>query len=167
MNPICVGNIECLFVRRETQAVRPPEIIGDCPDTPGPGFESVKLVWQLRLWAEPLLRAVNRVGEPDRPVRFDHDIVDRVEPSSVIAVHEHLGLVRRIGLHGDETALGRMISLIAEKYAVLVVDTSVGHDYVGLDPFFRPGAGILSSQLVDHNQITIVLSWFASVACDK
>lgn len=60
-----------------------------------------------------------------------------------------------------------MTSLSAEKYAVLVVHTSVGHDYVGVDPFFRPAAASFSLQLVDHDRVTVVLGRSASVAGDK
>jgi hypothetical protein len=85
----------------------------------------------------------------------------------VIAVDEHLDLVRGMSFHEDQTALGRMTSLSAEKYAVLVVDTSVCHDYVGIDSLFGPVAGILSLQLVNHDRITIILSRLAPVAGNK
>lgn len=85
----------------------------------------------------------------------------------MIAVHERLDLVRGRGFHEYEAALGRVVSLRAEKYTGLIIDASICHGDVGLDPFLRPPAVTLSFELVNHDGGIITLIPLAPVTGDK
>ena len=92
--------------------------------------------------SDVLLKAVGRVGEPDRTIRVDHNIVDGIEPASVIIAEDCPGLVGRSRLHEDESTWIGKSSLCAEQNTVLVIDASVAHQHVSLDLDTFPAAGL-------------------------
>src|SRR5919198_239721 len=74
-----VGDVEDRFVGREAQSVGLVEGVGHHRQAAGTRVEPVDVVADLRLGLEPLEVAVGRVGEPDRAVAADDDVVGRVE----------------------------------------------------------------------------------------
>ncbi len=127
VNKVRVGDVDNLLARREADAVRPAEAVGDDSDVTGPGFETVDLLGQLRQGPEALLVAVDGVGEPDAAVGVDDDVVGRVERAAVVVVEQRRGAVGPLGFHVDEPARFVQRALGAEEDAVAVVDAAVGH----------------------------------------
>lgn len=91
MNPIRIRDIARRLARVKTNPIRPAEPIGDRAHTPRRGIESVDLVWQPRFRAYALLESVDGVGEPDRAVGVDDDVIRGVEGPVVEGCYECLG----------------------------------------------------------------------------
>ena len=142
--PIRIGNINSVLTRRKADTIRPSESIRHHPHVPRLGLKPVDLTRQLRLIPETLLIAIDRVREPDRPVRVHYDIVDRVEQSAVIAVQQSLDSVGRVRFHEYQATGLSLGTLIAEEDAGAVVDATVAHRHIGGDDFALPAAVLLS-----------------------
>ena len=94
MNPICISNVQSVFVRAKTQSVRSSESISNSTYTFLTRVVAVELIWQTWPGLEFLLMTVVRVGEPNAAVfRKDH-IVDRIERTSMVIVEQDLCTVR-------------------------------------------------------------------------
>ena len=90
----CAGirDIEQALIRREGDAVRPIEIVGDDADFARGGVDPEDVTaLELHLRAVPLvigLDAVGGIGEPDGIVRFDDDVVRAVESLALVAIDD-------------------------------------------------------------------------------
>ena len=75
-------DVNARFVGREGEAVRAAQPFGNDGGAPGAPVDAIDVGRQFRLGPGALViagDAENRIGEPHRPVRFDDDIVGRVE----------------------------------------------------------------------------------------
>src|SRR5713226_3416648 len=109
-------DVHLLLVRREAEAVGPVDVAGDDGRAPGLAVDPVDVGRQLGRRRMSLVIAEDaegRVGEPDRIVRLDDDVVGRVERLAVIAVAQDGDAAVILGagdapcvvLAGDEPAL--------------------------------------------------------------
>jgi hypothetical protein len=95
VRPAVVGDVEGLLVGREGEPVGLVEQIRDRCDPIGPGVVAIDEVADLGREAKALKVAVARVGEPDRAVAADNDVVGRVETEAAKVLHQGLGGARR------------------------------------------------------------------------
>ena len=92
------------------------------------------------------------------------DVVDGIEPASVVIVHDRLGFIGRVAGHVDEAPGVGVCALGAEEDAVLVVDPSIAHRHVGMDFF----AFVLFSYFTDFGDLDVLMPGNrVSVACDE
>src|SRR3954451_2567720 len=88
-----VGDVEQPLVRREGEAVRAHEIVGDDADRPRPGIDAIDMAGaDLALGLVALIirvDAVGRIGEPDPAVGSYDDVVRAVEALALEAVRDH------------------------------------------------------------------------------
>lgn len=97
-----VSDVDGVFARGETEAARAAEAVGDHSDVPGGRVEAVDLLWELRLRPEPVLVAVDGVGEPDGAVGGNDDVAGGVKRPGMVIVEERGRLVRPLGFHVDQ-----------------------------------------------------------------
>lgn len=95
MNPIRIRNVYCLLIRRKTDPIRSPELVGSGPRTPGFRIISVDLIRQPRRRPITLFISVDRIGKPSRPITVDNDIVYGIEWSSVEITQRKFRFIRR------------------------------------------------------------------------
>src|SRR5260221_7511646 len=109
-------DVHLLLVRREAQPVRPVDALGHDRRPPALAVDAIDVRRQFRRRLVAFVMAEDaegRIGEPDRIVRFDDDVVRRVEWLAVEAVEDDGDAAvifgarhpPRIVLAGDETAL--------------------------------------------------------------
>ena len=79
VDEIGVGDVDCGFVWRETDAVRPAKPVRYHPDVTCAGVKAVNELRKLRFGSEALLIAIDWIREPDGAVRVDDDVVGGVE----------------------------------------------------------------------------------------
>ena len=79
MRRAVVGDVERASVRRERDPVRLVELPRNGFELARDGVETVGGVGELRRRPEALQVSVARIGEPDRAVRANGDVVRRVE----------------------------------------------------------------------------------------
>ncbi len=127
MEEVGVGDVDGLFGRGEGDAVGAAEAVGDNANVARRRVKAVDLLRELGFWAEALLVAVDRVGEPDAPVRVDDDVVGRVEGARMVVVQERGDFMRLLGFHVDQTCRFTEGSLGAEDEAVAIIGAAVGH----------------------------------------
>lgn len=127
VNKVRVRDIKCSLIRRKAQPVRSPEPIGHDTDIARRGIEPIYMLRELWFGPKPLFIAVNGIGEPDRAVRMDDDVVGGVEGPAVVVVEQGGGFVRAFGFHVDEAARFAEGALRAEDEAVAVVRAAVSH----------------------------------------
>lgn len=96
MNPVRVGDVDNLLVRREADAIWAAESVGYGADASGVWIVSVDLVRKLRAGTVALLEAVDRIGEPDTAIAVDDNVIDGIEVASVEVIqHQSRGVGRR------------------------------------------------------------------------
>ena len=88
-----VGDVQLRLVEREGEPVGPHEVVGDDAAGASDGVEAVDVTAaDLALGTMTLVVAVDavrRIGEPDRAVGSDDDVVGAVEPLALVPVGEH------------------------------------------------------------------------------
>lgn len=99
VDQVRIGDVDRVFGGREADAVRSAEAVGHHADVARGRVEPVDLLRELRFWPESLFVAVVWVGEPQRTVGMDNDVVGRVEWPRVVVVEEGRGFVRPLGFH--------------------------------------------------------------------
>lgn len=102
MDSVRVRNVNGLLVRREADAIGPPEAIRDNADIAGRGHEAVNVLRQLGLRTETLLVAVYGVCEPDRTVGVNNDVIGGVERPGIVIVYKGASAVWALGFHVDK-----------------------------------------------------------------
>src|SRR3984957_12692627 len=86
-----LDDIKAHLVGRETQSIRPQDVVGRDSRFARQRVDSIDVGVQFRLGNRSLVKrakAKGRVGEPDRPVGGDDDIVRRVEPLALKTVDD-------------------------------------------------------------------------------
>jgi hypothetical protein len=101
MNPICVGDVKCLLIRRETNPIRTPEPIRHYPHISRHRIETIDVRAKLGFGSETLLEAVDGVCEPDATVGVQDDVVGGVKLPAVEVVEEGVSFVGRGRGHVD------------------------------------------------------------------
>lgn len=124
---IRVGDVDGVFLGGEADAVRAAEAVGHHPDVPRRRVEAVDLLWQLGFGPEPLLIAIDGVGEPDGAIRGDHDVARGVKGPRMIVVQERDGLVRPLGFHVDQSRGFSQRALGTQDQPVAVIRAAAGH----------------------------------------
>ena len=126
-------HVELLFIRRERDAVR-IEQVGDHRVQPAVGAEPVHVGGGLVGFGPftfPFaIDAEYRVGEPDRVVGLDHDVVGRIEPFAVETVGQHGDLAVVLGTRdatSDRMLAGDQAPLAVTHIAVGVVGALAKH----------------------------------------
>ena len=87
-----IGDVEARFIRTEGKAVRAVEIGQHGADMARMRIDAVDIAGQRLLAARALVirsDAVVRIGEPDRTVRGDDDVVGRVQRLAIVTVGDH------------------------------------------------------------------------------
>ncbi len=133
-----IGDIECLFIRREGQPVR-LDIIGRHPcHSTGVRVPSIDMAGtDLAVRPPPFIihqDAVGRVGKPDRSVRPDHNIIRRIETLAFNAVGKHRDRPVMLG-PGDaagQVFAGDKSSLSVNRVAVRILRWLAKHRYRGI-----------------------------------
>ena len=100
VHPTGVGHIQPLLVGTERNAVRTREVRCHGIQTFERWVRSIYIARQLFGRSVPFVIArdpVMGIGEPDRAVRLDHDVVGRIQPLSLEAVRDdgHRSVVLR------------------------------------------------------------------------
>ena len=138
MHSICIGDIHRFLIGREAKPIRSCDVFHYSPNVSRSRIEAVHLIWQLRAGADALLEAVLGIGEPDGSVRVDDDVVDAVEPSAVVVREDCFDGVGWVRGHPGEAAAFSQGTLFAEKYAVAVIDGSIGEVYARWEGLVAP-----------------------------
>lgn len=121
------GDVEGLLAGRERQPVGLVETVRDDRQPARPEVVAVHVVPDLRFGPETLQVAVARVGEPDRAVAADHDVVRRVQPQPAPRVDDGLDLARRWVYAADPGVLGARALLADHQAPVTAKRHPVGH----------------------------------------
>jgi hypothetical protein len=111
-----IDDVELLVVGRKAQAVGFVHFVEHHLHLAGLAVDAVYSLFQLHLRARTFVRgqdAIARIGEPDRAIRMDHDIVGRVERLAVPLVGQHGD--RAIGLVAHHAP----VQMLAGKLAAL------------------------------------------------
>lgn len=123
-----VGDVDGVFTRRETEAARATEAVGDGPDIPRGGVEAVDLLWELRPGPEAMLVAVDGVGEPHRPIGRDDDVAGGVKRPGMVIVEEGDRFVWPLGFHVDQPGGFSQGALGAQDQPVAIIRPPAGHE---------------------------------------
>src|SRR5215207_9211748 len=102
-----IGDVQKLLVEREGKPVGTVAIVVDNRHFAALAVDAEDVILAELAFAFPTLiirqDAVGRIGEPDRAIRFDHDIVRAVEPFALKTVGQHCDAA--IVLGGDKAAV--------------------------------------------------------------
>lgn len=143
MNPIRIRDIHRPLIRTKANAVRPPKPIRHSPYGFPRRIKAIYLARQPWLVPKAAIKSVHGIGKPDRPVRMNHHVINRVELPAVEGAQQSLRLEWRLGIHVDQTPPVLPVALCTEQYPLLVVDGPVGHgdvprvDFHALDAAVR------------------------------
>jgi hypothetical protein len=135
-----IGDIEDMLVGREAEAVRLGEVVDDHVELSRSRVEAIDVAAVLlRLGLVAFIvgkDAVGRVGEPDRAVGFDDDVVGRVQPPALVTVDDRRDRAVRLGPQnragpvrtGDQPALAVAgVAVDVVRRLAEDADAEVGH----------------------------------------
>ena len=83
MHPICVCNVDDFLIRRETDPIWSSKSIGHGSNTAVRWIPPVNLTGQAGFRTIALLEAIDGISKPDRPIRMDYNIIDRIKRAAV------------------------------------------------------------------------------------
>src|SRR5215207_7530548 len=119
-----IGDVQKLLVEREGKPVGTVAIVVDNRHFAALAVDAEDVILAELAFAFPTLiirqDAVGRIGEPDRAIRFDHDIVRAVEPFALKTVGQHCDAAIVLGT-GDAAAV-----LGGDKAAVTIDRIAIG-----------------------------------------